>query len=322
MIEEFPFPRSAVALALLAVIVGRGLGQALPGSLTGIDNLIGNVEFVGAWLTQLSAALLSAQALRSVLVHVVTHRGQAVWKIVASGTALLITLETLFSALLSGNQLAPTWAALSAYLVLGTLGLGAVLALGDRERRGLGLIGLLIVGAGGAHTTARLIALAAAARASSAGFDMARWIATLGFALEAVGLAASFIWLLKPENVVSKAVSAGLGLLAIAVAMQGLGTEGWGLVVGRTLEQLSAHPDPFVPRLVRYTVELWGLCAVIGCCVLPKRPPTLLMALGLCLLGRSSADVPACAVFLLNAALALHAGRQSAPAQMHTAPAQ
>jgi hypothetical protein len=157
----------------------------------------------------------------------------------------------------------------------------------------------------------------AAERASGAGFDVARAVATLAFSLESVCLGASFVWLLRPQLPAIKIGVGILGLALVGLAVFALRPEGWGFVVGRTLEQLSAHPDPMVPNLVRYTFELWGLCAALGCLALPKRAPQLLMVLGLCLLGRSSADVPLGAVFLLNGALALQVGRRSEQSHVH-----
>jgi hypothetical protein len=316
MNEEYPFPRPVVALALLAVIVGRGLGQALPGSLTGIDSMIGVVETAAALLTQLSATLLMAQALRTALLLLFTSNGNPLWKVVLGSTTLLMALTTLFAALLSHNQLAPQWTALSATMVLGTLAYSGALALQDRERRGLGLIVLGVACTGLLHTLARVVALVAASRASGEGFDLARGLTTMAFSFESVCLGASFIWLLRPQVSWLKTAIGVVGVLTVLGALFALRPDGWGFVAGRTLEQLSAHPDPFLPNVVRYTFELWGLLAALGCLVLPKRAPQLLMALGLCLLGRSSADVPIGAVFLLNGALALQLGRntESTPA--------
>lgn len=319
MTEEFPFPRPVVALALLAVLIGRGLGQALPGSLTGIDSLITVVETAAAVLTQLCATLLIAQALRSALVLVFTHHGQPIWKLVVGTTTLFTALTTLFAALLANNQLAPAWAALSAFAVLATLAMSGAMAIQDRERRALGLITLGVAGAGLFHTTARVVALFAAERASGAGFDAARGVATLAFSLESVCIGAAFVWLLRPQLPAIKIGVGVLGLLTVALALFALRPEGWGLVLGRTLEQLSAHPDPMLPNLVRYTFELWGLCAALACLALPKRTPQLMMVLGLCLLGRSSADVPLGAVFLLNGALALQVGRHVEDGRVHAA---
>jgi hypothetical protein len=63
-----------------------------------------------------------------------------------------------------------------------------------------------------------------------------------------------------------------------------------------------------VPEVARHALELWALLTVGACLLSRHRPVALLMALGLCILGRSSADVPLGAVFLINAALALQLG--------------
>lgn len=307
--EELPFPRSALALALLAVLLGRGLGQALPGSLTGIDHVISGVETTGALLTQLCAALLTAQALRTNIVVLFTQPGQLPLKLLSSLTTLLVAMTTLFAALVSQNQLAVLWAAVGAVGVAVTLSASAAYVLGDPTRRGLGLIALGVAAASLAHTAARLLALFAAERASLTGFNAARGLATLGFVLELLSLAAAWWWLFRPLSTRLRAAGASLAAVGVGVAALALRDEGWGFVLGRTLEQLSSHPDPLLPALARYSLEVWAVLTVVLCCVHQARPAVLLMVLGLCLLGRSSADVPLGAVFLLNAALALHVGR-------------
>jgi hypothetical protein len=305
---ELAFPRAALALALLAVIVGRGLGQALPGSLTGIDTAIDVVETAGAIISQLCAALLTAQALRTNLVVVFTQPGQLVLKFGSTLTTLLVAVTTLFAALLTQNQLAVSWAGLGAVAVAGTLAGSGALALRQTGLRGVGLIVLAVACASLAHTGARVLALLAAERASLLGFGAARALATAGFVFEVLCLGACWLWLLRPAPQWLRSAAATLAALALGAALLATREEGWGLVLGRTLEQLSAHPDPFIPTAARYALELWGLLTAALCLFTPQRSPALLMVLGLCLLGRSSADVPLGAVFLLNAALALQLG--------------
>jgi hypothetical protein len=76
-------------------------------------------------------------------------------------------------------------------------------------------------------------------------------------------------------------------------------------VLGRTLEQLSSHPDPILPEFARNVVELAAIATAALCAFTAKRAPAAVMAVGMCLLGRASADIPLGSVFLLNAALAL-----------------
>lgn len=314
--EELPLARAALALALVAVIVGRGLGQALPGSLTGIDRVISVVETAAAVVTQLCAALLTAGAMRTLLVVLFTQRTQLSLKVLSAATTSLVAVSALFAALLAQNQLAVTWSAASAMAVATTLVLSAgalfrrKAASGSLEAglRGAGLVASGVAVASLAHTLSRVLALFFAERASLPGFAVARGFATLGFALELAALVVTWIWLLRPETQRVRTLSAVAAVVALGLAIWSRADHGWGFVLQRALDHLSAHPDPWVPEALRHALELFALSTVVGCLLSRRRPVVLLMALGLCVLGRSSADVPLGAVFLINAALALQLG--------------
>ncbi len=310
MPESHPYPRLVVVLALIAVVVGRGLAQALPGTTTGIDELIHQVGLVGAIATQLCAALLAALAMRNVTLLLFTRAGQPLLKMVSGLTTAVVVVMTLFAALLSHNQLSPQWSMLSAAIVAATLIWAAATTLHDADKRAVGLICIGAALAALVHTLARIQALIAAERASSLGFAAARWIATLGFVFEFTCVAGVFIWMLWPRNTTVRALGATIIAVAPAVALGGLRESGAGLMVGRTLQRLSAHPDPMMPRLLRDSLEVAALGAVLLCVVSNARKGPLLMITALCLLGRASADIPLGAVFLLNGALALQLLRQ------------
>lgn len=301
-----------MALASLAVLIGRGLSQALPGSITGLGEVIDRVSLAGAVLTQLGAALLSALALRSATLLLFTRPGHAALRFVSATATIVIVLMTLLAALLSHNQLAPHWSMLSAVVVAGTLSWSGASSLKSLEARAVGLIAMLAAIAATVHTLARIQALIAAQRASTMAFGVARGMATAGFVLELLCVAGACGWLLFPRNTWLRASAGVLLALAPAVALGASKDGSFALVTERLLAQLSAHPDPLVPELLRHTLELWGLAAVALCVVARVRSAELMFVLGLCLLGRASADIPLGALFLLNAALAL---------QLHTAPA-
>lgn len=313
MHEPVPHPRLALLLAALAVLIGRGLSQALPGTLTGLDPMIDRVSLAGAVLTQLGAALLAALALRSATLLLFTRPGQPLLRFVSAATATLVVMLTLFAALLSHNQLAPHWSMLAAVIVAGTLSWSGASALKRVDSRAVGLIAIFTATAATVHTLSRIQALIAAERASTLAFGVARAMATAGFALEVACVVAAYCWLLFPR---STAMRAGAGIviaIAPAIALGATADGGFALVVERLLAQLSAHPDPLVPRLLRDSVELWGLGAVALSALSRTRPPELLLVLGLCLLGRASADIPLGALFLMNAALTLQLHVDPAP---------
>jgi hypothetical protein len=309
-----------VVLALLAVLVGRGVAQALPGSLTGIDVAIERVEVVGALLTQLAALLLTVLAIRNASLLLFAQPGHPVLRIASASATAVISMMTLLAALLAHNQLAPHWSMLAAAIVAAMLSWAGWKSLRLADQRGVALIAILVAATALVHTGARVIALGAADRASVLGFTLARSLATAGFILEVLCLLASIAWLLVPRNTWSRAAGSLVVAVAPALALAASREENWAVVLRRTLERLSAHPDPIVPDVVRYSVELSSVGLVLLCAFSRARPVNALMILALCLLGRASADIPLGAVFLLNAGLALQLVGVPTAARPRTAP--
>lgn len=305
MPDPLPYPRLAAALALACVLIGRGLSRALPGSAAGIGEAIDRISLLGAALTQFGAMVLMTLAIRSATLILVGKFAAPGFKVLSTVGTAFIAATTLFAALLAHNQLALFWSVALAVIVTSILGVSALTMLRTAEKRAVSLVALGIALTALVHTLARILALVAAEQASVLGFSFARGLATFGFGLELVCLAAAGAWLLAPPTPVPRAVGAVLVAIGPALALAASRDEGWGLVLGRTLEHLTAHPDPALPLIVRFTVELWGFAAVILCLVTRSRKSGLLGVLGLTLLGRASADVPLGAVFLLNGALAL-----------------
>jgi len=300
-----PFPRLAIALALTAVVIGRGLSQALPGAVSGIGEAIDRIQLSGAVVTQLTAALLAALAMRTAAVLLFTQFDRPLLSMVSTITTAMACLATLYSALLTHNQLAPQWSGLLAVCVGATLLWSATIVLGRARLRAVGLIAVDAASASLIHTFARVVALLTAEQASVVGFEAARGIATLGFALEIACIAAALTWLLARTAMGTRGAAALALLTAPAIGLATSRSETWAVITGRTLWQLSAHPDPMLPAMLKHSGELWGLIAVILCILIRTRSVALMFIVAMCLLGRASADIPVGALFLLNAALAL-----------------
>jgi hypothetical protein len=303
--DPVPYPRAIAALALAAVLVGRGLSRALPGTVSGIGEAIDQIGVAGSILSQFGAMTLVALAVRGAAILLLTKGGQPGVKLLAAVGTAFVAVTSLFSALLAHNQLALLWSVTLAILITAIVATSALGSLQVAEKRAVALVALGVALTALVHTAARVVALLAAEQASMLGFTFARGLATFGFGLELSCLVAAGIWLLAPDPPAPRAAGAILILIAPALAVAATRQEGWGLVLGRTLEHLTAHPDPAVPRMLRYTAELWGVAAVGLCLAIRSRRGALMMVLALLLLGRSSADVPLGAVFLLNGALAL-----------------
>lgn len=300
--------------ALAATVVGRGLATALPGSSAGIGPLIVGVEQLGSFASQFLVImgvatclrlLLSTLECRSYLFHPVA--------IISSAAALPVIMFA------SSRHLAPAWLmalmGTSAALAL----ISALPALRVPKSRAAGLVLLTVTCGSIVSATGRIIALYASHQAHAGLFGLARLVATLGLALDALSIVLVGIWF-------ARRVRLGLGVLAVIAVGAGLvawlgvrddAASTWPLVVGRALAALTAHPDPFIGSGVRYFVE----AAAIGLAAVTlwlEWSTGVGAALCFALLARVSGDVPLCSLMLMLAALS--AVRASLQAPKNEAP--
>ena len=90
-----------------------------------------------------------------------------------------------------------------------------------------------------------------------------------------------------------------------AIAIYGQREGMFALALRNTLQQLSAHPDPFFPEGLSSSAELWGLVAITSALLAYHRFAGLCFVSAVLALSRSSADVPLYGAFMVTAALAL-----------------
>jgi hypothetical protein len=291
-----------MALALAAVVVGRGLSQALPGTAAGIDRLIAWVQLAGAHVSQLAAMLLVLLCGRLALLLLALKRGalglrilSALATVAASGLAVVASLTQ--------ARLSPEVIGVVAVSVLGALGWAAISSLRDTERRAIGLMLLATAFSAGLHSLARFIAFTASDHADASLFNAAQLIATAGFAFEFACLTCCFLWLLTPAAPWLRAASAVVVVCAPALALAADQTDTWQRLLRDTLQQLGSHPDPWLPSWLIRSVEISALGAAAIALVARARRAELLLVAALAVLGRASLDVPLGALFLLGAAL-------------------
>jgi hypothetical protein len=284
---------------LAATILGRGLATALPGSTAGIGPLIVGVEQLGSFSSQFLVIMGVATCLRllfatldcrSYLFHPVA--------IISSAAALPIVMFA------SSRHLAPAWLmalmGISAALAL----ISALPALRVPKSRAAGLVLLTVTCGSIVSATGRIIALYASHQAHAGLFGLARLIATLGLALDALSVVLVAAWLARRVRFGLAAVAA-IGILAALVVWLGVREDGgstWPLVVGRALAALTAHPDPFIGSGVRYFVETVAICLAAVTLWL-EWTTGVGAALCFALLARVSGDVPLCSLMLMLAAL-------------------
>jgi hypothetical protein len=297
----------------VAVLFGRGVAPALPGTRAGIDVWItrfetgsSNFPALAAWLTQLT------------LVSGVWLSGLLLQRIVSSksGTSfarLVITLITPALLMLVGllnvarDQLGGAWLlgmATSSVLLAATC---AIEALRSETTRAAGLVLFLVCFAGLTNTVAKVLALTASTQARALDFTVAQVLATGGFALDAVATLVALGWfLVKPTRgrIIATAVLLASTLYLVFVAFKGtLDGPWWQVLVARTLDELTTHPDPLVLLPIRNFFELLSFGTAV--CVLLK-PGALTIAsaaIALMLTSRASIDMPLSALILATGAL-------------------
>lgn len=291
-----------VALAaLIATVVGRGIAPALPGSGTGIGQLIASVEQVAAFSTQFMAVMGVSTCVRMLLSTLDCPSRTFRWcAVVVSAAALPVVISA------SSRALPPAW-------LISLVGLSAALgvaaarpALFAPQSRAAGLMLLTVTLGSLVSGFGRVLALYASQEIEASLFGVARGIATLGLLVDALGVLVAVIWLTRRSRA-GMALAAFLASLAGAVVWFGAqGAElpqvqALGAFVGRTLAALTAHPDPFVAAGFRYFIEIYALL-VAGVTLWFRHPPGVGESLTFALLARVSGDVPSCALMLMLAA--------------------
>ena len=294
-------------LALCAVLLARWLAPALPGSAAGIGHWIQRTDQLAAWSSQVATNL--GVAFGVVLLSVLraqTAIPNPIRQIitVASAGLLFIVVQA------CARPLGLLWAIALALLSLLVAALAASMAIRDVRSRASGLVLALVSCAGSCYLMARLLAIIAGDAANVSLFRAARGIATAGTALDtATWIVAGFGLLTLIQGKIARRVLAagfflGVTLLTIG-AFRGAedGASLWQILLLRTLSDLSPHPDPFVPLIVRYWLEL-ALTALVAITLLTRRRLSLVeLSVCLAVLSRASIDIPFCALLLALSAL-------------------
>lgn len=300
--DALPFPRALLLLALLSVVVGRGLAQALPGTRVGIDRVIGVTQLLGAHLSQLAALLLVMVCGRIVLLLVFARQGGLLLRTLsclatlgASGLALVASLTQ--------ERLAPTVLAVVSILAVSTLAWTGVGLVQRVEKRAVGLVLIAAALSAGTHALGRFINFVAGDRADASLFALAQVVSTSGFVFEVGCISSGFLWLLTARVTWLRAVTAVLVVCAPALALAADQPGTWQAMLKATLAQMGSHPDPLVPLWATRSAEICALGASSLALIAPRRRPELLFAVALALLGRASPDFPLGALFLISAAL-------------------
>lgn len=300
--------RLLAVLGLLALLVGRALGPALPGVAVGLEGTIAGLRFAGDVLSQCYAVALSVGTLGLMLAH--SRTGGPLWERAAwlalGGAVLFVGLRA------SALRLTP-----DAALVLGCAAALSALLAGGAALRQLPMRRyawpFLLLGVG---ALVRLVALALGVWALELPFDVAshaRTLATVALALEVLGLltalaaaAPSRGRLVRPEALVALA----LALFATRGAILGADPDAGpaAVLLHRAVVFLGASPATWAsPALSTFATLLTPVTAVTVLVIGGRSPLT--GALVLALLTRTTPEIPLCGsgLFVASAALSLAA---------------
>ena len=303
--------RFTVVAAVLAVIFGRALTAALPGSRSGLGKILEANRLLGAFWSQLTAMLLVIVAGRMAITVWQDHRFTVSHRIVvtpAAATVIVLVIAACFDVLLG-----PYTPEIS--LILGIAGtLVAIHATGVSLRqirlRASGIALLLVAAASVAQVSARLLALQASDAALPTQYVVARWLASLATMLDACALLLTAVWLVFRWTWGRYAILAILGLaLALSrVSLRGSRpSAGFAeVLLSRGLAQLHREPSSFFPALFQNAQELFAVLVVALLVWRPRNvPPEQRLSLAMVLLARSSPDIPLCSGLLVAGALGL-----------------
>jgi hypothetical protein len=304
--------------SLVAMLVGRAVAPALPGSTAGIGPLIVGVEQLAGFSSQFMAVMGVSTCVRLLLS---TLESSSRWFRLVAILTTAAGLPVVISA--SSRHLPAPWlialVALSAALGLA----GARPALRAPQSRAAGLVLLTATLGSLVSAFGRVLALYASQEGAADLFGGARWIATAGLLLDAISVALVALWVVRRWRY-------GAGLIAVVATLAGwlvwIGAQGveprdaaaGPLFVARALAGLTTQPDPFVQSGIRYFVELSAIF-IAAVTLWFRRPLGVGETLCFALLARVSGDVPSCALMLMLAALcAVRASLQ--PVRPHEAP--
>lgn len=301
--REFLFvPRGLAALALVAVVLGRGLAPALPGSLVGFDGIVNWVLTCGAFASQLFAIAGSVVSLRLTL-WLSGHQSLSVALRSWLGlTCLLICAVVFFSAQPRLFAVGPIVLALLGFTSSSVLAWSSRLTLRESNTNVVSALLTLASLTALALTLARSLGFAASAAGDALQFELARAIATLGSLLDLALVVGCGWWLWRHIRLTTKAWTSVV-LVCLPASFVGAPDAGPRFLAQRFVDALTSHPDPFVPLFLQWGLELTALVLSGVCLVDRGLPRSARLAMLFALLGRTTADRPLGALLLVLSAL-------------------
>jgi hypothetical protein len=322
-LEAWPVA-ALVWVALSAVVLGRALAPALPGSNSGIARWITLTDRAAAIATQL-LVLVGTMYLMRLIVGTLRARVLPLWYrllITVSGAAVVTVAIGAAGGVLQPD-VTVAMGICSASAAIGA----AAIAVRPAETRAGGLIVALQGVAALVQLVARALALFASEQAMTAWYQTARQLSTAAFMIDAASIALTLVWLSGARVRRALTLVVPIVLLSVGLSWSALrgsfeGAPVWQVVLARAFGELARPPIPLVVPVLRYWVESLALITAVAVLVTPgQSAKALRAALALALLCRASTDVPALALLLLLAACLLALATRTVESAVQNPPA-
>ncbi len=299
--------RAVTGLAIVATILGRALGPAVPGSAAGIERLIWVSDNLTGLFTQ---AFVFAGTALAVWLLIATLRQRELplayrFTVVPVGAAVVTLIMMSAREALSYS---PTvfMAVLTNLIVMAS----TFPVLRIRATRAVGLALTLASLSSLAYVASRVLALRASQDAIPSMFAAARWVATGGLGMDVVSLLIVGAWLMlrdwKRGLVIATILALAAATISWAAAHGSMdGAPLWQVIAARSLGEIVRNPAPFVVTELRYFVHVMGLLVAVAAFVAKPARSVIPCAAAFVVLARASADVPLGALSLTLATLLL-----------------
>jgi hypothetical protein len=294
----------AVAVTAWLALVMRLVATALPGSRSGIGPWIRRADSTASLLTQL-AALLGSSLLVLLVVGTLAERGLGyAYRLVVVPTSAAVLMLVMLSSTM-GLEPEATLTLGLACLALSTA--GATAAMNAPPSRAQGLVVSLVTLGAATRLAVRVLTMGSAHH-DAAWVTRVAWLAALGAAFDAFGLALAAARLRAEQRGRATVALGSVLVLTVFIAWSALkgsfdGASTWQVLASRGIGELAQAPVAFGSTSSRYGLETLAVLFSGAVVLWPGRISAGMVSAALAILARPGVDVPAAALVLAVGAL-------------------
>lgn len=299
-----PLLLRSVALTAWLALVARLVATALPGTRSGIGPWIRRADSAASMLAQL-AALLGSSLLVLLVVGTMAERGLGyAYRLVVIPTSAAVLMLVMLASTM-GLEPEATLTLGLACLALSTA--GATAAMNAPPSRAQGLVVSLVTLGAATRLAVRVLTMGPSHH--DAGWvTRVAWLAALGAAFDAFGLALAAARLRAEQRLRAAIVLVGILVLTLWVSFSAVkgsvdGASTWQVLASRGIAELAQSPVTFGSTSSRYALETLALFFSGAVALWPGRISAGMVSAALAILARPGVDVPAAALVLAVGAL-------------------